>query len=137
MDFQPLKGREVQKFFNCSRAVNPFSTLQRLYRAVREAASAADCVLATYQQLCAPGFPLEYFSCSVEYAPQAVLDLEAAKAAAALLGGQRELRHVLMIPIFPVLLTRKSLRGDIQNISTLGLAIFHHRPKGKFPSSLS
>ena len=70
-----------------------FPALSLHCRAVKEAASAADCVLATYQQLCAPGFPLEVFSCSVEFAPQAVLDLEAAKAAAALLGGQQELRY--------------------------------------------
>jgi len=62
--------------------------------AVKEAASAADCVLVTYQQLCAPGFPLDPFTSSVEYAPEAVPDVEAAKAAATLLGGQRDLRQI-------------------------------------------
>ena len=62
--------------------------------AVAAAAGAADCILATYQQLLLPGFPLDLFSCVVEYAPQAAADAAAVQAAAALLASAQRLKRV-------------------------------------------
>ena len=61
---------------------------------VAAAAGAADCILATYQQLLLPGFPLDLFSCVVEYAPQAAADAAAIQAATAMFASAQWLKRV-------------------------------------------
>lgn len=62
-----------------------------------EAMACADCLLLSYQQLCLPEFPLQMFSCAVEYAPEAFLDQGLVQTASEVLGKHKKLHWVAFI----------------------------------------
>ena len=87
-------GMRAFQLDRSGRMVRGSPTAGTVRSAVAAAAGAADCILATYAQLLLPGFPLDLFSCVVEYAPQAAADAAAVQEAAALLARAQRLKRV-------------------------------------------